>query len=202
MNPIYHAKSFVLASASPRRRRLLGQAGYAFDVIPSSIDESNYPTEGMDSVEYARQLALAKARDVAWSYPDRLVLGADTVVDFEGSTIGKPSDAADAERIIRLLFSGRHKVVTGIALVRIADATEIVETDTTIVYPRPLTDEQIAEHIRLEDWKGKAGAYGIQEAGDQFVERIEGSFTNVIGLPMELVQHLLEEFNITPSTTT
>ncbi|MBE0535215.1 MAG: septum formation protein Maf [Phycisphaerae bacterium] len=198
MNPISHANSFILASASPRRRLLLGQAGYAFEVVPSRVDEANYPTEGMDSVELARQLALAKARDVAWRHPDRLVLGADTVVDFDGTTIGKPADAADAERIIRLLFSGPHKVVTGIALVRIADDTEIVETETTRVYPRPLTEQQIAEHIRLEDWKGKAGAYGIQEAGDKFVERIDGSFTNVVGLPMELTENLLRDLNITP----
>jgi len=162
------------------------------------VDESNYPIEGMDAAKYARQLALAKARDIAWKHSDRIVFGADTVVDFNGELIGKPQDAADAERIIRLLFSAPHKVVTGIALVRIADATEIVEAEITTVYPRPLTEEQIAEHIRLEDWKGKAGAYGIQEAGDQFVDRIEGSFTNVIGLPMELTQRLLEELNITP----
>jgi septum formation protein len=199
MNPTCHAKSFILASASPRRRRLLGQAGYAFEVIPSQVDESNYPTEGMDSVEYAKQLALVKARDVAWAHPGRLVLGADTVVDFRGALVGKPEDAADAERIIRLLFSAPHKVVTGIALVRIVDAAEIVEAESTIVYPRPLTEAQIAEHIRKEDWKGKAGAYGIQEAGDRFVERIEGSFTNVMGLPMELTQRLLHELNITPN---
>ncbi len=196
---IYHAKSFILASASPRRRLLLGEAGYAFDVVPSCIDESNYAIEGMDCVTYARQLALAKARDVAWKHPDRLVLGADTVVDFNGEIIGKPEDAADADRIIRLLFSAPHQVITGIALVRIGDSTEIAETATTLVYPRQLTEEQITEHIRMEDWKGKAGAYGIQEAGDQFVERIEGSFTNVIGLPMELVRALLEQLDITPN---
>jgi len=201
MNSLYHSQGFILASASPRRSLLLGEAGYAFDVIPSQVDESNYATEGMDAVQYACQLALAKARDIAWQHPDRLVFGADTVVDFEGELIGKPDDAADAERIIRLLFSGRHKVITGIALVRITDSIEIVDSETTIVYPRQLTEQQIAEHIRLEDWKGKAGAYGIQEAGDRFVERIEGSFTNVIGLPMELTQRLLQELNISPSSS-
>ncbi|HPD45805.1 MAG TPA: Maf family protein [Anaerohalosphaeraceae bacterium] len=201
MNHTNPAAAFILASASPRRKLLLEQDGYVFDVIPSEVDESNYPATGLDSVEHTRQLALAKAKDIARRYPDRLVLAADTVVDFDGQIIGKPVDAADAERIVRMLFSTPHKVITGLALVRLADNTEIVEAAVTTIYPRPLTEEQIAEHIRLEDWKGKAGAYGIQESGDEFVERIEGSFTNVIGLPMELTRQFLSRFNITPDTT-
>ena len=189
---------FILASASPRRKLLLEKAGYVFDVITSAVDESAFDTEGISSVEHTRQLALAKAKDVARQHPDKLVLGADTIVDFDGQIIGKPDDADHAEQITRKLFSAPHKVITGIALVRIARAIEIVEADTTIVYPKQLTEAQIAEHIRKEDWKGKAGAYGIQETGDEFVERIEGSFTNVIGLPMELTERLLAPFDIHP----
>ncbi len=189
---------FILASASPRRKLLLEKAGYVFDVITSAVDESAFDTEGISSVEHTRQLALAKAKDVARQHPDKLVLGADTIVDFDGQIIGKPDDADHAEQITRKLFSAPHKVITGIALVRIARAIEIVEADTTIVYPKQLTEAQIAEHIRKEDWKGKAGAYGIKETGDEFVERIEGSFTNVIGLPMELTERLLAPFDIHP----
>ncbi len=141
-------------------------------------------------------LALAKAADVAVRRPDRLVMGADTVVDFEGEIVGKPVDADDARRIVRMLFSAPHKVITGLALVWRERGIERVRGATTVVTPRPLTDEQVEAHIRSGDWEGKAGAYGIQECGDEFVERIEGSFTNVMGLPMELVEEMLREFSI------
>ena len=194
-----HRKTqFILASASPRRKLLLEKAHFTFDVITSAVDESAFDTEGISSTDHTRQLALAKAKDVAVKYPDRLVLGADTIVDYDGQIIGKPDDAAHAEEITRMLFSAPHKVITGIALVRIEPAVEVVEADTTIVYPKQLTEAQIAEHIRKEGWKGKAGAYGIQETGDEFVERVEGSFTNVIGLPMELTERLLARFDIRP----
>ncbi len=187
-------KRFILASASPRRKLLLEKAGFEFDVIVSEVDESAFETEGVSSVEHTKQLALAKAKDVALKHPGQLVMGADTVVDFDGLIIGKPDDAAHAEEITRKLFSAAHKVITSVALVKISDDIEIVEAVITTVFPRKLTEGQIAEHIRKEDWKGKAGAYGIQESGDEFVERIEGSFTNVIGLPMELIEELLAEF--------
>lgn len=160
----------------------------------SNIDESAFETDGISSIEHTKQLALAKALAVGRKHPAELVLAADTVVDFKGQIIGQPKDAADAERITRMLFSGPHEVVTGVALVKIDDEMEIVEMATTTVIPRKLSAEQIAEHIKNGDWRGKAGAYGIQETGDEFVERIEGSFTNVIGLPMELVEGLLNKF--------
>jgi len=136
-------------------------------------------------------LALAKAQNVAADHPDRLVLGADTLVDFEGEIIGKPADARDAERITRKLFSTPHEVITGLALVRLADGLEIVRSEVTTVYPRKLSEEQIVQHIAGGAWEGKAGAYAIQEMGDEFVERIEGSMSNVVGLPLELLSRLL-----------
>jgi len=189
---------FILASASPRRQELLHKAGYRFAVIPSGVDEETFGTEGIDSVTLCKRLALAKANDVAARYADRFVLGADTVVDASGHIIGKPADAADAERITRILFSRPHKVITGIALVCRDKNIEIAEAEITTVYPRPLTDAQIAEHIAGGSWQGKAGAYGIQETGDAFVERIEGSFTNVMGLPMERTEALLQTCGIKP----
>lgn len=185
--------SFILASASPRRKQLLEEAGLQFETIVSDVDESLFSTDGVTSTEHTMILALEKAKDVAKKHPNKLVMGADTVVDCNGLIIGKPDNAAHAEQITRILFSDPHKVITGVALVRISDNTEIIEAATTVVYPRMLTEEQIANHITNGNWQGKAGAYGIQETGDEFVERIEGSYTNVIGLPMELVKQLLKK---------
>ncbi|MDI6448406.1 Maf family protein [Anaerobaca lacustris] len=187
------ATRMILASASPRRRDLLTQAGYAFDVVPSDVDETAFSADGHNSARYAEVLALAKARSVAAQHPDRIVLGADTIVDCAGEIIGKPVDERDAERITRKLFSRPHEVITGLALVRLADGVEIVRSDVTTVYPRTLSDEQIAGHLAGRTWEGKAGAYAIQETGDEFVERIEGSLTNVVGLPMELLEQALAD---------
>jgi septum formation protein len=184
--------SLVLASTSPRRHQLLAQAGYTFTVIAPEFDESTCSAVGHAPCSYAEALALGKARSVAPRYPEALVIGADTLVDADGEIIGKPDDAADAERITRKLFSASHQVITGLALVRISDRTEIVRSDVTTVYPRKMTEEQVFAHIAGRSWEGKAGAYAIQETGDEFVERIEGSLTNVMGLPMELLQRLLK----------
>ncbi|MHC5089922.1 MAG: Maf family protein [Planctomycetota bacterium] len=189
---------FILASASPRRRDLLRKAGYCFEIIPSNVDESKYDTNGITSEKHTKILALAKAKDIAAKFPNAVVMGSDTVVDLDGEIIGKPDHAEHAEEITRKLFSKPHKVITGLALVCIEKSIEIVEADTTIVYPRKLTEAQIADHITNGQWEGKAGAYGIQETGDEFVDRIDGSFTNVMGLPMELTQRLLGELGIKP----
>ena len=185
-------EEFILASASPRRKLLLERAGYRIKIIVSNVDESAFAAVGIGSIEHTKQLALAKATDVAGKNPSALVLGADTVVDFDGQIIGKPDDADHAEQITRLLFSAPHKVITGVAFVKIDTGLKIVEAATTTVYPKKLTEQQIADHIEGNGWQGKAGAYGIQETGDEFVEQIKGSFTNVIGLPMELIEKLLK----------
>ena len=182
----------ILASASPRRKQLLAEAGYKFDVVVSQIDEAAFSTEGISPVEYAKQLALAKANDVAQKFRDSLVIGADTVIDFEGQIIGKPADAKDAERITRMLFSRSHKVITGLAIICKTRNLQIVEADTTVVYPKKLTDAQIAEHIASGIWRDKAGAYAIKEHNDPFVDHIAGSLTNVMGMPMELLGRLLD----------
>ena len=123
----------MLASASPRRKKLLAEAGYRFTVSVPKIDELAFPAEGVDPCEYAKQLALAKAKNVASKFPNHLIIGADTVVDFGGEIIGKPADSKEAEQITRKLFSAPHKVITAVAIVRIVDGTEIVESDTTTV---------------------------------------------------------------------
>jgi len=184
--------SFILASASPRRKQLLTKAGYKFKVVTPDIDESAFSTKDVEPCDYAKQLALAKAKNVAECHPDCLVIAADTIAYFEGEIIGKPADRTDAEQITKKLFSRPHKVITGIAIVRLQDGIEINQSDTTTVYPKKLTPEQIAEHIKSGTWRDKAGAYAIQENGDEFIEKIEGSLTNVMGLPMELLERLLK----------
>ncbi len=183
----------ILASSSPRRKQLLAEAGYEFTCVEPDVDESDFDAEGVSPCEYAEKLALAKAKSVAGKFPDSLVIGADTVADFGGEIIGKAADAKEAEEITRRLFSGFHKVITAVAIIRVSDGIEVVESDSTTVYPKKLTERQIAEHIKGGSWRGKAGAYAIQEE-DEFVERIEGSLTNVMGLPMELLQRLLKGF--------
>jgi septum formation protein len=183
----------ILASASPRRRELLAQAGYKFEVVASEVDESAVAAAALSPRQLAEALALAKAQNVARRYPDALVIGADTIVDLNGEIVGKPADAQEAEQITRKLFSTPHKVITGLALVRLHDSTEVVRSDVTTVYPRKMTEEQIAKHIAGGSWQGKAGAYAIQETGDEFIDHIEGSLTNVVGLPMELLQQLLND---------
>ncbi len=186
----------ILASASPRRRQLMFEAGYEFTVVLPEVDESAFKTNDADPVEYTKRLALAKAKSVAPKHPDSFVIGADTIVDFQGRIIGKAADAKEAEQITGKLFSAPHKVITGVAIVRLSDGTELVRSDSTTVYPRKMTADQIADHIKGGSWRDKAGAYAIQETGDEFVEKIEGSLTNVMGLPMELLESLLAGLKI------
>lgn len=182
----------VLASSSPRRRELLLRAGYTFRVVPPHVDESAFPAAGTPPRRHAEALALAKAQSVAPRCPDSLVVGADTLVDLNGEIIGKPQDSQEAECITRKLFSTPHQVITGLALIRRRDHTQVVRSDSTTVYPRAMTESQIARHVAGRSWEGKAGAYAIAEHGDEFVERIEGSVTNIMGLPMELLARLLD----------
>lgn len=189
------SQKIILASASQRRKELMEKAGYNFSVVVSDIDESGLRFNNLAPADYAGQLALAKALSVAKKYPESIVIGADTIADFEGQIIGKPRDTEHAEQITRKLFSRPHKVITGLAVIHLKDNLRLVECDTTIVYPRKMTEEKIAEHIKGGTWKDKAGAYAIQETGDEFVEKIDGSLTNVMGLPMELLAKMLDKIS-------
>jgi septum formation protein len=186
----------ILASASPRRKLLLEQTGYAFDIFAPDIDEASHFADNISPIAYTKLLAFEKAQTVAQKHPAALVIGADTVVYADGRIIGKADDHDHAREIIELLFSRPHEVITGVALLKLDERIRIVESVTTVVYPKKLTPDQIDEHIQKGDWQGKAGAYGIQETGDEFVERIDGSLTNVMGFPMELINNLLEPFII------
>ena len=169
------------------------QAGYDFDVCPSGIDESAFDKHSVLPAEYAKILAQAKAEDISAKRPDQLVLGADTIIDYDGQIIGKPQDEAHAECIVKKLFSRPHFVITGLALIWKERHIAIVTHESTRVIPRVMSQAQIEAHLQSNTWQGKAGAYAIQENGDEFIERLEGSLTNVIGLPMERLKDLLQE---------
>lgn len=185
---------FILASGSPRRKDLLKRAGYRFKIQVSSVDEDQY--RNIDPVEHAKQLAAAKANDIAQKNPNDLVLGADTIAACQGQIIGKPTDAQDAQRIVRLLFSQPHQVITGVAFICKSDNLEIIRADKTVVYPKIMSEQEIEKHIKSGSWQGKAGAYAIQETGDEMVEKIEGSMTNVMGLCMESTSEILGKLGI------
>ncbi len=184
--------SFILASASPRRKELLKKAGYKFDIVISTIDESKIKIKGLTPAQFACAAALAKANNVAEEFPQKTIVAADTIADFDGQIIGKAQTAKQAERITRKLFSKPHKVITAIAIVKKNIGLELVDYDTTTVYPKKLTENQITEHIASKLWKDKAGAYAIQQGSDKFIDHIEGSKTNVMGLSMELFEKMIK----------
>lgn len=185
----------VLASASPRRAQILRDAGFTFEVIPAHVDETRLPRES--APDYVSRVASSKARRVAQSLAAKkeraLVIGADTVVVVGRHIIGKPRDAADARRILRLLSGKTHKVLTGVSVVSVPSGKEVQYVETTLVQFLRLSDADIREYLATGEPFDKAGAYGIQGAGGRFVRRIEGCYFNVMGLPLSRVWTMLRD---------
>jgi len=185
--------TLILASASPRRRELLTQAGYRFEVQPSSIPESRRP--GEDAIRFATRLAREKAEEVfARHQPSTapvIVLGADTVVVCDGEVMGKPADAADATRMLLLLSGCTHQVVTGVAVVWDVGSAEVA-AEMTQVTMRTLSPEEVAGYVASGEPMDKAGAYAVQGYAGRWIPRIHGCYFNVVGLPLALVTSLLE----------
>lgn len=190
----------VLASASPRRRELLAQAGFTFQVRPAHIAED--PRPGEDPIAYVVRLAREKAQAVyreltaqpgasaSAALNSLAVLGADTTVTIDDQILAKPLDADDAARMLRLLSGRTHRVLTGVALVT-AEATEVAAEATAVRF-LSLTDEEIAAYISTGEPTDKAGAYAIQGRAARWIPRIEGCYFNVVGLPLALVTAMLE----------
>ena len=180
-----------MASSSPRRQALLEQAGIDFEVAPPTVREP-VPTGAIDNPrELAEALGYFKARAVADTSgnPNAPVLAADTIVVLDGRVLGKASNAAEAHQMLHDLSRTPHDVVTGVCLIQ--GNRRLMASDVTTVHMRPMTDDEIDAYVESGEWIGKAGAYAIQETADRYVVRIEGSFTNVVGLPVELVQRML-----------
>jgi septum formation protein len=183
------APPLLLASTSPQRRAILDQLGIPFDVVAPRYEEVDPPEA--DAVELVRAHAHAKAASVAAEAGDRPVLGVDTTVVLGGRIFGKPGDASDAERMLEELGGHTHAVVSGLCL--ITPGWEHVDADTTLVTFRPLTPRDLAAYVAAGEWQGRAGAYAIQGRGAALVERIEGDYLNVVGLPAALLVRLLAE---------
>jgi len=182
-------KQLLLASASPRRAELLRAAGIAFRVEVSNLEEAREPGEAPRA--YAERLARDKARVVAQRFPSEPVLAADTIVVAGASVLEKPVDAPDAARMLRLLSGRAHEVTTGVCLM--VAGNEDVRSETTRVFFRELSERDIADYIATGEPMDKAGAYAIQGGAARWVEKIEGDYNNVVGLPVALVEKMLRE---------
>jgi septum formation protein len=178
----------VLASNSPRRKEILAAAGIPFIIRAPNISEERRPDES--PVDYARRLAEEKAFAVRIA-PGEIVLAADTIVVSQGHILEKPHDQADALRMLRLLSGHEHEVITGICL-RTAE-TEVVDAAITKVRFMPLSDKELADYATSGEPMDKAGAYGIQRLASKFIDRIDGCYFNVVGLPISLVYYHLKK---------
>lgn len=194
--------ALILASKSPRRSYLLKTAGLSFQVVSSDIDESGIPLT--EAADYVKTLAEAKANDVADRFPEKWVLGADTIVLIDGKILGKPESRDDARRMLKRLSGKTHQVMTAYAFCCRAADRFFSETVTTDVQFKQLTDDEIEWYIHTDEPFDKAGAYAIQGLGTFLVKRICGSYTNVVGLPVcEVVEFLLKEriIGLNPNTS-
>lgn len=203
---VLRSQRLILASASPRRAELLRQHGYAFEVVLSpEAEPTEFPphTSPVQRAEFLSRFKAAKVADLVRSrrrenappdsqaQPNALVLGADTIAALGNEVFGKPADRADARRILSSIAGTVHHVITGVTLIDVATRASVTFHDITAVHMRALRDDELEAYLDSNAWEGKAGAYGIQDYGDRFVTRIEGSFSNVVGLPMERVSQSL-----------
>jgi septum formation protein len=182
----------VLASASPRRQELLRNAHIAFEVQPANINEDPLPNEPART--YAERVAREKAQAVAQKHPHVAVLGADTVVVIDHQILGKPSNSADAARILRLLSGRTHHVITGVCLA-VGGRSEVA-SETTAVTMSEISEDEITGYIATGEPMDKAGAYAIQGIASRWIPRIEGDYSNVVGLPVARVFQMLRKAHL------
>jgi septum formation protein len=180
----------ILASASPARRELLARAGYRFEVMPSEVEEP--AGQGVtDPRAFVQQIAWSKAAAVAQRVPRGLVIAADSVGWHQGRVIGKPIDLADARRILSQLAGTRHQLWTGVCLWHRPGDCQVAWQEASVVEMKALSSTEIEDYLATGIWQGKSGAYAIQDEGDPFIRVVQGSVSNVIGLPLESLAQVL-----------
>lgn len=186
----------ILASASPQRAALLAERGYSFRVVEPNVDEGIRP--GASPSAEAERLARAKAEDVAARVGPAVVIAADTIVALGGEILGKPRDRAHAAEMLRRLSGTCHQVITGLCVLDTGTGRRGSESVSTAITMRKMSEAEVQAYVASGEADGKSGAYAIQETADRYVLRVEGSFTNVVGLPMERLQQILESFGVRP----
>ncbi len=194
----------ILASASPRRKTLLQQAGFDFDIIVPQIKEIIQaqwsPEKCVQELAYQKaQDVIAQLRQPENSHLNRIILAADTIVAIADEILGKPRDVADAYQMLWRLSRTRHRVLTGICLWPLSWQRGITALATTYIEMRPMSVQEIQDYIASGEAMGKAGAYAIQESADRFIRHIDGDFDNVVGLPIKLVRQVLEQLYFFPA---
>jgi septum formation protein len=192
MTDVRQTVKLILASRSPRRRQLLAEAGYCFEVAPPAETAECGVCSGENPAQLVARLAYQKAADVAARVDAGVVLGCDTVVECAGQILGKPRDEGDARRILTLLRGREHRVLSGLCLWKRPDGQPVVRVEVTRLRMDALSDRQMDDYLASGAWEGKAGAFGYQDRLG-WVHVLDGSESNVVGLPMELLATLLVE---------
>ena len=187
-------KTIILASASPRRKELLEKIGLTFKVEPSNYEEQVH--SGLEPHEFAQKIALEKARTVASKHKDGIVIAADTFIVFGGQILGKPHTKNEARKMLETINGKSHSVITGFSIIDTSKNKTLSKSVETKIYIRKLTPAEIDAYVKSEEPLDKAGAYAIQGLGAVFVEKIEGDYFNVIGLPLSALTEALKEFGI------
>ncbi|MDB4413131.1 Maf family protein [Pirellulaceae bacterium] len=183
----------ILASGSPRRKQLLKAANYLFDVVQPDDSAEDGACSGETPAELVARLAYQKAENVAKKFDDGLYLGCDTVGEINGQILGKPQDEAHAEKMLRLMSGREHRVFSGVCLWNRPDNKKLVKVAATQLKMEPLSEAWLKDYLATDSWIGKAGAFGFQDGLD-WINIIDGSESNVVGLPMELLEEMLQEF--------
>jgi len=185
----------ILASGSPRRRTLMQEAEYNFEVITSTLAEPEMKGDGITAAIWAETMAYYKARAVFEEHGNAIVIGADTVSVHGKHVLGKPKDEADARFMLKEMFGGRNAVITGVAILAPSPAQLVITHVTSSLIMKPMSTTEIETYIASGAWQDKAGGYALQEGGDTFVDHIEGSHSNIVGLPMTQLACLLKQVN-------